>query len=534
MSTHLHDNKGKLARFILRRDRVRILMWIASIALICLMVALAFSDLYPTQQDRMAMAETMKNPVMTAMVGPGYGLSNYTLGAMMAHEMLLFTAVAVAIMSIFLVVRHTRKDEERGRLEVIRSLPVGRLTNLSSTMIVAFGVNILLALVTGLGLFALGYETMDFQGSMLFGAALGATGIFFSGVTALFSQLSESSRGAVGYSFAFLGLAYLLRAVGDVSNEVLSWFSPLGWALRTEVYVNNHWGPVLLTVGAAICIMGIAFYLNSVRDLEAGFIPAKPGRKTASAFLQSPLGLAVRLLRTSIIIWAFSMFIIGASYGSVLGDLETFFETNEIFKQMLSVAGKSSMTEQFITVLMSVISMICTIPVLQMIFKLRGEEKRNHTEHLLTRAVSRNRLIGSFLLVSVVVSVIMQLLSVVGMWSVSLSVMDDPISFDRVLSAAMIYLPAIWVMIGIAVFLIGFIPKATGVTWLYLGYSFFVVYLGGLMQFPKWMAKLSPFGNVPKVPVEDINMVSVSVLTVIALGLMVLGFIGYRNKNIQG
>src|SRR5690625_6810525 len=121
----------------------------------------------------------MKNPAMEAMVGKGYGLDNYTIGAMTAHQMLLFTGIAVAIMSILFVARHTRADEEDGRIELIRSLPTGRLSNLTATISVIAGINVLLALLVGLGLYALGIESMDLYGSLLYGAALGTIGIFF-------------------------------------------------------------------------------------------------------------------------------------------------------------------------------------------------------------------------------------------------------------------------------------------------------------------------------------------------------------------
>ena len=51
-------------------------------------------------------------------VGPGYGLDNYNNGAMMAHFMLLFAAVA-SMMGILLTLPHTREDEEDGRTEMI-------------------------------------------------------------------------------------------------------------------------------------------------------------------------------------------------------------------------------------------------------------------------------------------------------------------------------------------------------------------------------------------------------------------------------
>lgn len=297
MTNRIYKNTGVLSRFILRRDRLRIPVWLISLATITFLVAEAFTDLYATEADRLGIAETMKNPAMAAMVGRGYGLDNYTNGAMFAHQMLLFSGLAVAIMCILLVARHTRTDEEDGRIELIRSLPTGRLSNLSATLFVMFGVNIVLALLIGFGLYALRIDSMDLEGSLLYGAALGAIGIFFTAMTAVFAQASENSRGTIGLSFTVLGIAYLVRAVGDAGNEMISWFSPLGWVLGAEVYVNNYWWPILLTVGVAIAISILALYLNAIRDLESGFIPARPGWKYASAFLQSPLGLTVRLQR---------------------------------------------------------------------------------------------------------------------------------------------------------------------------------------------------------------------------------------------
>src|SRR5690606_30753103 len=115
----------------------------------------SFTTIYVSEQERQVMAETMKNPAMTAMVGIGYGIDDYTIGAMMAHQMLLITAIVIGIMNILFVVRHTRADEEDGRIEMIRSLPVGRLSNLSGTIVVSLGMNIVIALLIGFGLYAL-------------------------------------------------------------------------------------------------------------------------------------------------------------------------------------------------------------------------------------------------------------------------------------------------------------------------------------------------------------------------------------------
>ncbi len=534
MLSRWNCNYGKLVWFFLRRERLRIFCWLICLLFITLAVPVVFSGMYATQADRQAMLGTLQNPAMVAMVGPIYGAGNFTLGAIVAGEMILFTLVAVAIMNIFLVVRHTRRDEERGRIEVIRSLPVGRLSTLSATMIVATLVNLVLALLTGLGLYALGLESMGFSGSMLYGACMGATGIFFAAVTALFCQICSTSRGAVGYSMMALGVLYMLRAVGDMNNETLARISPLGLILRTQVYVKDLWWPVPVVLLLALVVAAVALYLNAIRDMDQGFIPERPGSKTASALLQSPLGLAFRLLRTTIIAWLVGLMLLGATYGSIMNSIESFLAKNEMIAQMLPSAAGFTKTELFSTMLMAIIAIAAAIPCLSMMLKLKGEEERNHNEHLLARAVSRSKLMGSYLLLSLLGSFCMLLVSMLGLWSASSAVLATPVAFMSMFKAAMVYLPALWVMIGLTAFLIGAFPDKAGLVWIYLGASFFVVYFGGMLKLPDWVEKLSPFGNVPRLPIDTLHYGGLILLTAIALVLMVAGFLCYRRRDARG
>ncbi|WP_456274643.1 ABC transporter permease [Bacillus sp. AK031] len=534
MTSQLFNKTGMVFRFVLRQDRIRIPVWLLSFAVLSLMTAASFEGLYPTEESRQAIAATMMNPAMTAMLGKGYGIDHYTYGAMFAHEMLLFTAVVVAIMSILLTARHTRAEEEDGRIEMVRSLPAGRLANLNATILSMVLTNVLLALIIGFGLFGLGIESIDLNGSLLYGAALGATGLVFAGITAVFAQLSESSRGTVGFSFTLLGLAYLVRAIGDVSNETLSWFSPLGWILGAEVYVNNYWWTVIMTAAVSAVLFLLALYLNSIRDMGSGFLPSRPGKKFASPLLQSPFGLAARLQRTGMISWAIGMLLIGASYGSIFGDLESFFSEIEMMQQLLPSAEGFSLTEQFTAKIMSIVAMISTVPALMVVFKLKGEEKGGRTEHLLARSVSRTRLLGSYLALALIVAFVMQGVAAVGLGATAITVMEDGIEFFTFIEAGLVYLPAMWVLIALAVLLVGFFPNLTGLAWLYLGYSFFVVYLGGMFQFDEWVGNISPFAHIPELPIEEMNFLSVSILTVISVSVMAAGIVGYNRRDIQG
>ncbi len=534
MSHLLWKQTGRLSRFLFRQNRIRMPIWILSIVMLTLTIAVSFTDLYDNKAERQAIAETMHNPAMTAMVGKGYGLDDYTFGAMMAHQMLLFTAIIVAVMSILLVTRHTRAEEEDGRMELIRSLPTGRLANLGAVQNFALVINLLLALIVGIGLFSLRIESIDVQGSLLYGASLGAIGYFFAAITAVFAQLSESSRGANGFAFLLLGMAYIVRAIGDVSNETLSWFSPLGWILGGEVFVSNYWWPVLITIMASFFLWLLALYLHHIRDMGAGFLPAIGGRRQATKWLTTPIGLFVRIQRTTMIAWAIALFAIGVSYGSVLGDLDSFFADVDMMQQMLNPVEGYTLMEQFIAMLMSIMAMISTIPVLLAMLKIISEEKKNRTEHFLSRAVSRPRLIGSSLAIAFIVAFIMISLAAVGLWSAGAAVVEDGLDFIVVYKAAIVYLPAIWVMLGITVTLIGISVKFSSFVWGYLLYSFIVVYLGNLLQFPEWMMKLSPFGHIPQLPIEDMDWGVTVSLTLLAVVFMFIGFIGYRKRDLEG
>lgn len=534
LMSNLFNNSGKLIRFILRRDRLRMPIWLASIILFTTIVAVNFTNLYATNAERQGIAETMKNPAMTAMVGPGYGLENYTIGAMVSHQMLLFSALAVGIMSILLVTRHTRADEEDGRIEMIRSLPTGRLANLTSTISTVSLVNIVLAIITGFGLYALKIDSMDLEGSLLYGAALGAAGIFFTAITAVFAQLSENARGTIGLSIGALLIFYLIRAVGDVSNETLSWVSPLGWILQTKAYVDNTWWPIALTIVASIILMIIAMYLHLHRDLEAGLLPSRPGRRYASRFLQGPFGLLFRLQRTALISWGIGLLLLGVSYGSIFGDLEDFFSGNEMIQQLLTAAEGYSLTEQFMSLIMTIMAIISSIPPLMVIGRVVGEERKNRTEHLLSRVVSRTKLLVSSLLLAGITSIVMLSLPAIGLWLAASQVMEDPITFANTYQSGIVYLPAIWIMISVSVFFIGFLPRFTSFSWFYLFYSFIAVYLGGLLNFPDWLVNLSPYGHIPELPVEKMDGSTTFILIIIALIITIIGFIGYNKRDIQG
>ena len=114
----------RLVRLALRRDRVRLPVWIVAICGLIAAVIAAETSIYQDAAQRAAGAAFSADNIMSRFAdGPASGTS---LGAMSIVESYLVLAIFVALMSAQAVVRHTRLDEETGRAELIESSVVGR------------------------------------------------------------------------------------------------------------------------------------------------------------------------------------------------------------------------------------------------------------------------------------------------------------------------------------------------------------------------------------------------------------------------
>ena len=146
--------------------------------------------------------------------------------------------------------RHTRTEEDEGRLELLGAGVVGRWSALAAAVTLATIAVVAASVLSGAGLASLG---MDATGSVAFAVAWMTAGLAMVGVGAVVVQLASTTRGAAGLGFGFLGAMYALRAVADSADQgtvvhALGWLSPLGWAGRVEAYGANRTWILLLGV----------------------------------------------------------------------------------------------------------------------------------------------------------------------------------------------------------------------------------------------------------------------------------------------
>jgi ABC-2 type transport system permease protein len=293
---------GALARLILRRDRVVLPLWVAVLALLPVSIANTLKDLYPTAAERQAYLDIVTaNPALGALYGRAFGSD---VGALTAWR-LGGTILLIGLASLFTLIRHTRAEEAAGRRELLGATVVGRQASLFAALLVAFGANLLLGTVVSTSLIAYGLPA---AGSVAFGLSWAMFGWAFAAVAAVAAQVTEGARAARGISITILGLCFVLRAAGDAGGKDgptwLPWLSPFGWAQRVRPFADERWWIFALFLGFIAVLGAAAFALSARRDLGSGFLPARLGPAAASPWLRSPLALAWRLQRGSLLAWS--------------------------------------------------------------------------------------------------------------------------------------------------------------------------------------------------------------------------------------
>jgi len=185
-----------------------------------------------------------------------------------------------------------------------------------------------------------------------------------------------------------------------------------------------------------------------------------------------------------------------------------------------------------VVMLILITSMIAVIPLLTTAFQLNTEEQAGRLDLVLGRAVSRWGLFARFALMIIVVALAMQLASAIGFWGVAQFVMTAPVKASAVFGAAFNYGAALIAFAGLALLLAGRAKRFSWIAWTYLAASFLVVYVGGMANLPAWVARLSPFGLLPRWPAEQFNWWAWVGLAAGGVVLGVVGAQGFKRRDI--
>ncbi len=516
-----------LSRLALRLDRVKVAVWVVALTA---MVGVSGASIFGAYADEAALAQyatTVEgSSSLIALSGPAVGLD--TFGGRIAWEIWQFS-IAVALMAVFAVVRRTRAEEEAGRTELVRATVVGRHAHSASALAVSVASSLLVGIGFALVLLGLG---LPVAGSLLLAVDFAALGIVFAAVALVAAQVTEHTRTATGMASAVIAAAFILRALGDVGSGTLSWLSPFGWVQATRPFAGDRWWPLALCLAATVALVGAALRLEARRDVGAGLVQPRPGPPRAAPSLDRPLGLAWRLQRAGLLAWAGGVAVGGLAFGSVAASADELVGENEAIRAYLATLGGASLAEVFLASVLVYIALVATGFALQATLRARSEEGAGRAEWVLAGGASRPRWLGSQVLVALGGTVVVLVAGGLGTGTSYALAVGDAGQVVRVAVAALAFVPAVALVVGVAVALYGLAPRATALVWALLALSVFVGVLADGLDLPQWVRDLSPFAHVPGVPAVALDVVPLLVLGALAVVLLGAGMVGFARRDV--
>lgn len=520
----------RLVLFQARRDRVALPVWVMGITLLSFATSTAVATQFGDETAQAAILSlAASNPAFLFLRGLPDGTGTC---AVVFFQGFAFTAVLAGLMSTFLVVRHTRSDEELGRAELLGAVPVPRAAPLAATLLLGAAVNLVLAVFVAAAFIVAGLPA---AGSTAAGAAVGSVGIFFVAVAAVAAQALPSGRSANGAAAGLVGTAYLLRGVGDalgtpaadllhVTSAWPSLLSPIGWGQRTRPFTSPDLSALLVPLAAAAVLGMAAVMIRRRRDVGASLLPQRLGKERAGVGGTSFVGLAWRLQRSTLAGWCVGAAALGAVAGA-LGPAVT--ETvsgvaplRDLIERLVP-GGQAGLIDVFVTALLGMAGVFAAAAGIQAVLRVRAEEAEGRAEILLSAPVSRSRWLGANLFIAALsaaaVSTTAGAAAAVGL---AVSGTSDGPAWSLV-PAALAHVPAALVFLAAAAVAFAAAPRLSVLLgWGILAAGIVLGEFGGLFGLPVWLQDASPFRHSSAMPVEPFDQAgAVGLLLVAAAGV---------------
>lgn len=517
-----------LVRHFLRRDRWMLLWWAVGITLLYWSQAVSVEGFYSSQEEFDRAAAMMeRNAAFVAMAGPARALN--TIGGQVTWQATAFGAITIGLMSMFLVVRHTRAEEENGRDELLRAAAIGREATTAATVVVAVLANAVVGALVALSLVSFPLAVAD---SVALGVGLAAVGLVFTGVTLLAAQLTSSARAAYGLTGVVIGTAYVLRAIGDVGAPALSWLSPIGWYQGMHAFSGVRWWPLLLLLALAAVTVAAALVVFARRDHGSGVIADRAGPARASAALGTPLGLAWRLQRGAVAGWGAGVFLTGLSYGSLGTDVGDLLGDSATSQEMFIPSGMD-LVDGFYATAILMLAMMSSAFAIASALRPRHDENSGRSEALLATGLSRTRWLLTQVALTTGASALVVLLGGLGLGLGYALTVDDWGAVGRYLAATLPHVAPVLVLSGLATLTYGAVARWASLAWLGLLLAVVVLLFGTVFRMPEWLQDLSPFRHLALVPAEDFRWPPLLALSAVAVVLTGAGIALFARRDVD-
>ena len=506
MTRNAYAKTGVLLRSYVRGNRVITLLLVFLPLLFSLGVAASNIAVLQTPEQLSAYIAQNQGNILLGRI------ASDTMEAACVWRVRVSAAIILAVLNIVLTVAHTRKDEDTGRLEMLRAGAVGIRAPLTAVFVKIFGTNLLGGVMMAIGFAAVGFSLM---GSFTAGFATALCSCFFAALTGIAAQTADNARLARGLSFGAAAVFMIIQMVANaLDNEFLLLFTPFGWCSYARPFAGeNPWLFVLAILVVTLLVI-ITVALFERRDLNSAYLRESGRRASARSGFKTPLALAWRLQRGMLLVWVIAYALMGIIIGALVPSINLMIGDTAFLPELSAAMGGAG--SAFLAILSYILSQVLTAYAIMTILRVREEEAATRTELMLSRPVSRLKYMSGHLLIAFAGCAAAIILF--GLFS------ED-------LAGCIARLPAILIVASISALAFGFAPRlSAGISWGVFGALLLLELLWELRVVGNGVFRLSPFSWV--YPGTIVSPITIVLMLLISVCLGGIGLYCFSRRDI--
>lgn len=512
-----------LLRLSLRSGWLGILGTTLLVAGLITAVALSIDSLYASLAERQQYEATLgESPASQAFNGRGYGLD--TIGGITAYEVGFLGQLLFPLLAVHLAIRHTRREEEAGRTELMTATRVGRLAPLAAASLTVLVTMTAIGVLTFAGTVWVGLPP---AGAGWYAAGTAALMLCFASLGLLLGQVAQSARTGYLAGLAAVTAAFLVRALIDGSGWGAVWASPLGWFAEFRPFSEPQVWPLFAFLVSTVALLVGAAVIAVRRDLGAGILAASAGPERGREYLSTAMGLSWRLNRSMVLAWAVTAMLWGGVFGLLTQEMAELVDANPTMLEALGVDDGSDVVTSLAVV---VICLAATATAVQGMSRLISEESSGRLGTVLAARISRRRFWLGWWSVVGASAVVVLVLGSVALGLVTWTVMAEPAALATAMKVGFGYAVPVVFVAAVAALLRSMGQRWSVLGWALVGWIATVGFLAETLQLPGWARDISPLHLVGQLPQEDINGWALAVLAA-GGGFLLLLSVGLMSRR---
>ena len=500
--------------------------------------AIAYVDSFPTDADRRVMAASFQDSGagFEALFGQISRIG--TIGGYTAYKSFVFLTAIGAIWAALAVTKLLRGDEEAGRWSLVlagETSPEPAMVAALAGVAVAIGVvaveTFVLTLLTGLN------ATITFRvgSALVFAASVTLPALVMAAVAAVCCQLGGTRRLATAMTMGVLGLAFVLRMVGDSGPGLkwVLWTTPFGWAETMHPFTTNELLPLAVGLVVTAALAGAAASMAARRDVGAGLVSTSSSRPLRRAGLGSSLALTARLSAPTLAGWAMGITALSFMFGVISKPVADALADSAASQTMLDRFGAAGTGPvQYLGLVFLMSGAVLALLPASAISSARGEEETGRLATITAARVTRASWLTGRIAVAALAVAAGGVISGLATWAGARS-QDVEVRLGDLLEAGVNVIPAALLVLGVGAVALALVPRVASVmTYAVVAWSLLADLIGSLARPFHFLKPVSVFHFNSMAPAEAPDWPALALLTVAAVATSAVALLIFERRDL--